>query len=150
MKQLVIFTIDENQYAIDLFIIQSVIRAAAVTPLLDAPDIIAGLINIKGKILPVINMRHLFNLPEKDIEPEHQFIIVNTSWQTVAIWVDFVLDVKVLSGQEIVQKNQILPDAIQFDGAVICHDGMVLIYDFERMLGEILLSAYAILNNNKE
>ncbi|MBF0260186.1 MAG: chemotaxis protein CheW [Desulfamplus sp.] len=142
MHHLMMFTIDDKQYAIDLFVVQRVVRAAALTPLTDVPETIAGLINVRGEILPVINMRICLNLPEKELEPSHQFIIASTSRQKVALWVDSVIDVRVLSEEEIVGRDAILPDTGQVDGAVICHDGMVLIYNLEHLLDGFVLSDF--------
>jgi purine-binding chemotaxis protein CheW len=52
------------------------------------PDYIAGTINFKGELLPVINLRKIFLLPDREAELSDQLIIVETSKMKIALWVD--------------------------------------------------------------
>ena len=84
-NQLVVFTLDDQKYALYLPVVVRVVSAVEVTPLPKAPDIVLGVINIQGKVIPVANIRKRFGLPERQIELSDQFIIANTSKSTVVL-----------------------------------------------------------------
>jgi len=65
----VVFHLDEQQYALKVSAVERVVHAVELTLLPEAPDIVLGIINIHGKIIPVVNISRRFHLPEKDIEP---------------------------------------------------------------------------------
>ena len=137
LNQLLVFTIDQNQYAIRLSVVERAFNAVKVTPLLNAPETILGLINIEGEIIPVINMRRLFNLNERDVDPDDLMIMVTLSQQTIVIWVDAIIEVKAFPEHKIVQGEDILPDTEHIkniEGALVCDDGMVLIYNLDSLL----------------
>ncbi len=84
-NQLVVFTLEEQRYALYLPVIERVVSAVEVTPLPKAPDIALGVINIQGKVIPVVNIRRRFGLAERQIDLSDQFIIANTSTSTVVL-----------------------------------------------------------------
>ncbi len=134
LNRLIVFTLDARQYALCLFTVERVVRAVQVAPLLNAPAVILGLINVEGQIMPVMNMRKRFNLPMRDIDPQDQFIIANTSKRKMALWVDSVADVVEPLKQNVVSGKEILPDTESIKGAIILDDGMLLIYNLDRLL----------------
>lgn len=134
LNGLIVFTLDEQQYALCLSSIESVVRAVEVTPFLNKPELILGLINVKGHIMPVINMRKRFNMSERDIEPQDQFIIADISKRKVALWVDSVVDIVEPLEQNVVTGEKVLSKTEGIEGAVILDDGMLLIYNLDQIL----------------
>jgi len=63
-KRILVFILDEQRYGLDLDAVDRVVRAVAVTLLPDAPEVVLGIINVQGRIVPVINMRNCFRLHE--------------------------------------------------------------------------------------
>ncbi len=86
--RLVPFLLDDQRYALHLDVVERVIPAVEITPLPKAPEIVLGLINIRGKIIPVLNIRRRFRLPDRETELTDHFIIANTSKRTVALPAD--------------------------------------------------------------
>ena len=74
-----IFCLDNLRYALRLAAVERATRAAAVTPLPEYAGNILGVINVHGEIIPVVNTRRVFGLPEREIIPDDMFIILNTS-----------------------------------------------------------------------
>ena len=64
---LVIFFLDDRRYGLRLDAVERVLPALDVTPLPKAPEIVLGLINLKGKIIPVLDVRRRFRLQEREI-----------------------------------------------------------------------------------
>lgn len=88
--QLVVFTLNEQRYGLRLSAVERVVRAVEVTLLPSAPEIVLGIINLAGRVVPVMNVRQRFGLPEKESDLSDQFIIARTAMRTVALLVDSV------------------------------------------------------------
>jgi len=147
----VAFTLDEGHYALDLSAVERIIQTVEVTLLPEAPDIVLGVINIHGKIIPVVNIRRRFHLPEKDIEPTNRLIIAHTLKRTVALVVDVVLGVIETPEDRVVQTDTVLPGMDYVQGVVKMEDGMILIHDLNKFLSleEEKTLDTAIINNTK-
>src|SRR5712675_257312 len=65
-NQLVVFALDAQHYALPLTGVQRVVRMVEVTPLPKAPEIVLGVIDVKGHIIPVMSIRNRFGLPEPE------------------------------------------------------------------------------------
>ncbi len=71
-----LFTIEKERYGIPIGKVQEVIRYTPITPLHETSQFLKGVINLRGRIIPVIDMRLKFNLPEKAYTDRTVFIIV--------------------------------------------------------------------------
>jgi purine-binding chemotaxis protein CheW len=131
---LVVFRIDRQRYAIELDVVERIIRAVEVTPLPHAPSIVIGVIDMEGHVLPVLNLRRRFRLAERAITPSDQFLIARTAARTVALVVDITEGVIDVAGAGIVDANQVVPGVGQIRGVVHREDGLVLIHDLEAFL----------------
>ena len=132
--RLVPFFLDDHCYALYLDVVERVIPAVAITPLPKAPEIVLGLINIKGKIIPALNIRRRFRLPDRETELADHFIIANTSKRLVALPANSVSGVIQISDVEITEATDILPELEYVAGVVKLRDGLLLIHDLERFL----------------
>ncbi|MCX7655584.1 MAG: chemotaxis protein CheW [Treponemataceae bacterium] len=92
-----LFTIDKETYGIPIGKVQEVIRYTPITPLHETSRFLRGVINLRGRIIPVIDMRLKFNLPEKQYTDRTVFIIVevlgNREISHIGMAVDAVQDV---------------------------------------------------------
>ena len=134
LTQLVVFRLDEMRYALMLAVVERIVRAAQVTPLPNAPTIVLGVIDLAGRVLPVLNVRRRFRLPEREIGPADQFLIARTEWRTVVLAVDEAEGVIERSPTEIVGAAQIVPGLEQIHGVIKLDNGLVLIHDLESFL----------------
>lgn len=132
--QLVVFTLDEQRYALPLGVVDRVVRAVESTPLPKAPDIVMGMINAQGRIIPVVNVRKRFHRPEREVELSDQFIIARTSRRTVALVVDAVNNVVSCTGSQVVASEMILPGLEHIEGVLKLPDGMIFVHDLDRFL----------------
>ena len=140
--QFVVFRLDERRYALPLAVVEQVVRAVEVTPLPKAPPIVLGAINVHGRVLPVLNVRRRFLLPDREIGPADWFLLAHTARHTVVLVVDDSEGVVERPQAEIVLSTQIVPGLEHFPGVLRLDDGLVLIHDLERFLS--LDEAYAL------
>jgi purine-binding chemotaxis protein CheW len=130
----VVFEIDEQRYGMRLSSIDSVIRAVEITPITDAPKLVIGIINVRGIIYPVINVRKRFQLPEKEIDINHCIVLARTSIRKVALFVDKVDGIIEISEEKIINSENIVPDLGYVEGIAKLEDGMILIYNLDIFL----------------
>ena len=132
--RLVVFRLDDHRYALPLAVVDRIVRAVAVTPLPDAPAIVAGIINVHGRVVPVLNVRRRFLLPEREIGPADWFLLARVSERTVALVIDESEglldrpDAGVASALDVQSARETFPGVIGLD------DGLVLIHDLEKFL----------------
>jgi purine-binding chemotaxis protein CheW len=134
LNRLVSFNLDDQKYALFLSAVIRIIRVVEITSLPKAPDIVLGVINMHGQIVPVLDIRKRFRLPQREIQLDNQLIIAQTSKRTVALLVDFVSDVVEISEEKIIAGEHILPGMEYVEGVVKTEDDMILIHDLEQFL----------------
>ncbi len=131
---IIVFTLDDQRYALPLPAADRVVRMVAITPLPNAPDIILGVVNFQGRVTPVINMRRRFCLPERKIALTDQLVVAHTARRPVALVADAVLDVIACAEQSLIAAENILPGIAYVEGVVKLADGLVLIHDLDKFL----------------
>src|SRR5688500_5027212 len=90
MERVLSFSLDEVRYALPLESVERVVRSVEITPLPDAPEVILGVINVRGRIIPVADIRSRFRLPPKDMTLEDKLIIARTARRSLAVVADEV------------------------------------------------------------
>ncbi|MGR9087344.1 MAG: chemotaxis protein CheW [Gammaproteobacteria bacterium] len=131
---LLTFQLDYWQCAFQISRVERVLHAVAVTPLPQAPDIVLGIINVHGAVLPVVNIRRRFQLPEKKLGTSDQFIIARTPGRLIAIVVDRITGVAEYADQDIISPDTILPGLEPVKGILQFDTGLILIHDLDRFL----------------
>lgn len=126
---LLAFRLDDWHYALELSIVEKVYRAVTVTPLPKAPDIVLGIVNVKGAVLPVVDIRRRFRLPEKTLTPEAQLIIAHAAGRRVVLVVDRVTGVIECNGQAVTAAGSIVPGMEYVTGVARLEDDIILIHD---------------------
>jgi purine-binding chemotaxis protein CheW len=133
-QQLVVFTLDEQRYAVSLSAVERIVRMVEITPVPHTPEIVLGVINVQGRIIPVVDIRKRFGLPAREPHLSDQLLIARTSKRGVALVVDAVSEVVTPSHQEVVRGETILAHMAYVTGVVKCPDGLILIHDLDRFL----------------
>jgi len=133
-NQLVVFTLDNHRYALHLAVVERAVRMVEITPLPKAPEIVSGVINLQGRIVPVLNIRKRFRLPERKTNLSDQLLIARTARRTVALVVDAVCGVSDHATQETVVAPTIVPGLEYVTGVVKLEDGMLFIHNLDRFL----------------
>lgn len=95
------FTLGQEEYGIDILKVQEIRGYDAVTKIANAPEFIKGVINLRGVIVPIVDMRIMFNLGEPSYDQFTVVIILNIGTRVVGMVVDSVSDVITLSAEQI-------------------------------------------------
>jgi purine-binding chemotaxis protein CheW len=123
------FALDQHRFALPLESVSRIVRAAEVTPLPLAPDVVAGALDIGGRVLPVFNLRRRLRLPERPLALDDQFVIAHTSRRPVALMVDRALGL--IDARPVDDGAELAPN---LRGILSLPDGLVLIQDLESFL----------------
>lgn len=137
------FRLGKEEYAVDILRVQEIRGYDEATRMANAPDYVKGVINLRGSIVPIIDLRMLFNLPEPSYDSFTVVIVLNVCGTVVGMVVDSVNDVFGIPSQE-------LKPAPDFGSAVdtsflaaiaSLQDRMVMVVDMERLAqGTVLAS----------
>lgn len=133
-EELLVFIIDGQRYAVRLGAVMRVVPAVEITPLPEGPDIVTGVINVQGRVIPILNIRRKFRFHERAIDPDDNIVIVNGPKWTLAFAVDSVEGVIERRQEEIIPAESILPDMEHTEGVVKIHDGIVFLHDIDKAL----------------
>ena len=95
------FTLGKEEYGIDILKVQEIRGYEAVTRIANAPEFVKGVVNLRGIIVPIVDMRIKFNLGEPTYDQFTVVIILNISGRVVGMVVDSVSDVITLSPEQI-------------------------------------------------
>lgn len=91
--QLVSFLVGKEEYAVDIGYVQEINRMVLITRVPNAPDFVDGVINLRGRIIPVIDLRTKLGMPRKPHDKNTRIIVVEISGKTVGFIVDAVIEV---------------------------------------------------------
>jgi len=134
LSQHLVFTLDEQRYAIALSSVEKVIRAVALVSVPKAPDILHGLINMQGKITPVVNIRKQFRLPGREMGINDRIIVSRTSIRTIAFIVDNVEGVVAFPRDQVDNAQEIFPEMEHYmEGVAKLDDNTILIYSLDKL-----------------
>jgi purine-binding chemotaxis protein CheW len=133
-SQLVVFGLEEQRYALRLSAVEQIVRVVEITALPKAPEIILGVINIRGRIIPVYDIRARFRLPDRELFLSDHLIVARTSRHAVALVVDKVTGVVARPHEEVTEAQHISPSLEYVEGVVKLEDGLVFIHDLDTFL----------------
>ncbi|SDU16215.1 chemotaxis protein CheW [Desulfobacula phenolica] len=134
------FSLSGQRYALHLDAVDRVVHSVEITRLPNAPDIVLGVVNVQGRVLPVFNIRKRFGIPDKEIDLTDQLIIAHTIRRTVILLTDNVNGVIECSEQEVTKTEKIIPGMGYIagmgyiEGIVKFKDGMIFIHDLNNFL----------------
>jgi len=111
-----------------------VVRMVAITPLPGGPEFIDGVINVHGKIIPVLNLRCRFGLPGRPAGFNDQLIILRCATRSFALIADMACDVWDCTEQMQTETAEIIPDLPLLTAVVKLPDGLILLQDPEALL----------------
>lgn len=91
--QVVVFTIEGKVLGVDILKVQEILRMVEVTPFPKMPDFALGAINLRGRIVPVVNLRRKLGLPDRPPGPKTCNLLVRAGAQIIGLLVDEVSEV---------------------------------------------------------
>ncbi len=134
--QLACFRIGEETYALDIMRIKEIIRPMKLTSVPRAPSFIEGVINLRGAVIPIVDLRKRFDLQARSSDRKVRVIICSLSGRILGLIVDEVFEVRRYGRQEIQPAPHFLKGkgAEFFLGVCRREEELVMILDLEKVL----------------
>ncbi|HSW06798.1 chemotaxis protein CheW [Aquabacterium sp.] len=134
VQELVVWLLDEQRYALPLACVERVLPAIDVTPLPEAPRLVRGIVNVQGRIVPVVDMRQRFAHPPRELLLADQLLLVRSPRRRLGFFVSAVSGVVEAAGDALVPSRSIVPGTSGIAGVLKLPDGLILIHDLDRLL----------------
>lgn len=143
--QYLTFALGKEEYAIEILRVQEIKGYSALTQIPNAPAFIRGVMNLRGAVVPVIDLRIKFGMPSAEIDRFTVIIIVKVRGKTVGLVVDSVSDVLDLLSADIEPTPDLgyHVDTSFMNGMAKNADRLIILLDIEKLLGGDVLSSVA-------
>jgi len=136
-KQVVTFCLDTQEYALDVAHVAQVVRMVAITKSVQASRNIEGMINLRGKVVPVLNLRRCLGLAEKPISLDDQLLIVSVRDRSAALIVDSVEEALIIPADRLESPSSISFElAEDLEAVAKLGDRLLMVIDPLRLLPE--------------
>ena len=135
-REYLTFTLGNEEYGMDILKVQEIRGYDAVTRIANTPDFVKGVMNLRGVIVPIIDMRIKFNLGCPVYDQFTVVIIINVLDRVIGMVVDGVSDVVTLPPEQIRPAPQFGTglDTQYIVGIGTCNEQMLILVDIERLM----------------
>ena len=100
-QQLVTFTLGQEEYGVDIGTVREINRLTDITHVPKAPEFVEGLINLRGTVVPIVDLRKRFDIEPAGDEKQRRIILVDVGGRTIGVIVDSVSEVLTLSAEHV-------------------------------------------------
>jgi purine-binding chemotaxis protein CheW len=106
-EQYVVFKLGQEEYGLDILMVQEIVRPLETTKLPNSPDYILGIVNLREDVIPIIDLRRFFNLEVTDVTDDSRVIVIKQNDHAFGVFVDEVHEVlRINKGQ--IKSNEAL------------------------------------------
>jgi purine-binding chemotaxis protein CheW len=135
-RQLVVFQLGAELYGVDIARVHEIIRLQSITRVPRAPSFVEGVINLRGKVIPVVDLRRRFGLPLAEHTRATRTVVVEIGDQVVGIIVDSVSEVLRVSTSTIEPPSPVVAgiDSEYLQGIAKLPERLVILLDLDRVL----------------
>jgi len=136
IKQLVSFVLEDVEYGIDILAVHEILQIPEISRLPNTPGYIKGVINLRGNIIPVVDMRKRFGFPDADITDETRIIVIETNERVIGLLVDNVHQVVRLSNSNIDPPSDMIEGVSEvfISGIGRLRDRLIIILNLQNIL----------------
>lgn len=139
LHQLVVFSLGLEEFAVNIMQVQEIIRMPEITRIPRSPDYVKGVINLRGKIIVVMDLDKRFGMSQKDMTDESRVVVVDIEGTVIGLVVDSVSEVIRLQGSNIDQTPEIIAQKINAEylkGVGKLEDRLLILLDLENIISE--------------
>ena len=133
-REILVFEAGGQRYGLPIVDVRELVRAVAITPLPDAPAVIEGIVDVRGRVLPVLDVRARLRLPAKALEPSDHFIVASAGARGVILRVDRAVHLATIDDASVQPPETLGAGGSHLAGVARLEDGMVLIHDLATFL----------------
>jgi purine-binding chemotaxis protein CheW len=151
-KQLVVFNLGEESYAIDIAMVREIIQMQAITRVPGVPHSVEGVINLRGSVIPIVDLRKRFKLTKVDKSKDTRVVVVSCKGQDVGVIVDSVAEVLRIPIDSIEPSSSLFTEEHleHLLGIVKLKEKLIILLDMDQVLSNQDLCTLSSLNLKKD
>ncbi|MEF3697216.1 chemotaxis protein CheW [Desulfolutivibrio sp.] len=136
LMQLVTFSIGEEEFGVDILKVQEIIRMMEITKVPRAPDFVEGVINLRGKVIPIIDLRKRFGLSTREHDKHTRIIVIEINNMIVGFVVDSVSEVLRIPSNTVEPPPPVVSglESEYISGVGKLEDRLLILLDLDRLL----------------
>jgi purine-binding chemotaxis protein CheW len=135
-RQLVVFDVGDESFGVEIDSVQEIIRMQLITRVPGAPEFVEGIINLRGRIIPVIDLRRRIGLPRAAVSKSSRIVVVEIAGPTVGMIVDGVSEVLRLTEDSVEPPSSVVSsdDSDYIKGIAKLDDRLITLLQLDRLL----------------
>jgi len=140
--QIVLFKVSEVNYGVDVAQVQGVLDLPEITEVPNSPYYVEGVTNLRGEVIPVIDLKKRFNISDKSSKEDLKMMVIGQGKEAVGITVDAVMEVMDIANEDIEDIPDILSN-VEVDsvlGVAKQKEDLIILLDLMKMVGSTDLS----------
>ena len=143
LLQLVTFSTGDEEFGVDILRVQEIIRTMAITKVPKAPDFVEGVINLRGKVIPIIDLRRRFGLQSKAHDKHTRIIVIEINTMIVGFVVDSVSEVLRIPTSTVEPPPPVVAglESEYISGVGKLEDRLLILLDLDRLLSRADIDA---------
>ncbi|UZP68370.1 chemotaxis protein CheW [Desulfovibrio mangrovi] len=136
LLQLVTFSIGDEEFGVDILKVQEIIRTMEITKVPRAPEFVEGVINLRGKVIPIIDLRRRFGLTSKAHDKHTRIIVIEINNMIVGFVVDSVSEVLRIPASTVEPPPPVVAgmESEYISGVGKLQDRLLILLDLDRLL----------------
>jgi purine-binding chemotaxis protein CheW len=135
--QIVTFFLSQEEFGVDILLVQEIIRPAPVTEVPNTPRFVEGVINLRGKVVPVIDLRRRLNIPTPETDKATRIIIIELEKRVTGFVVDSVSKVITVPAGSVQSAPDMIMSGVEGEyitGVSRIDDRLIILLDFSKIL----------------
>ena len=143
LLQLVTFSTGDEEFGVDIVRVQEIIRTMAITKVPKAPEFVEGVINLRGKVIPIIDLRRRFGLQPKTHDKHTRIIVIEINTMIVGFVVDSVSEVLRIPASTVEPPPPVVAglESEYISGVGKLEDRLLILLDLDRLLSRADIEA---------
>ncbi|EPR30446.1 CheW protein [Alkalidesulfovibrio alkalitolerans DSM 16529] len=136
LLQLVTFSIGDEEFGVDILKVQEIIRTMEITKVPRAPEFVEGVINLRGKVIPIIDLRKRFGMETRQHDKDTRIIVIEINKMIVGFVVDSVSEVLRISADTVEPPPPVVAglESEYIKGVGKLADRLLIMLDLDRLL----------------
>ena len=137
-RQMVVFNLGAEVYGLDVTAVREIIRVPEITRLPNAPEFVAGVINVRGRLIPVMDLHRRFKIAAAGQTGNSRIVVVNVEGELTGVLVDAVTEVLRVSEQAIEPPSAVATtdDSRYIRGIVNLEERLIILLDANNILSQ--------------
>lgn len=137
-RQIVVFSLGSETYGVDIASVREIIPVQKIVSVPRAPDFVEGIINLRGRVIPVLDLRKHFGFEQKKGDPSQRIVLVEAGQESIGVIVDAVSSVLRISDESVEPAASVIVGAeIEYiQGIAKVDEELVVLIDLTKIISD--------------